>query len=454
MILRLINKFVSRDIFNDSRWRKIRQSLFGLGILKIINLCISLLLVPLTLQYLGPLKYGVWLTLSSIVGWTVFFDFGLSNGMRNKLGEALAENNIELAKSIISTTFYILLFVSSFLYGTFWFVFPFLDWVKILNAPTQLSDINLLVISAYSFFILKFISGIIITILVTDQRPATAELINTIAASLSLLAIYLLTIFSEGSLLYVGLSMTAFAALIPLLASIWFFQKNYRNLRPSYKAFNLKEVNSLSSQGVQFFLIQVSGLVLFTTDNVIITHLFGPEEVVPYNISFKIFSYIILAYGVVMAPLWSVYTEAYYKNDSGWIEATLKKMLVIWLVFVSITIFLFFYSDDVYSMWVGDTIEVPKLLSLFMGTYVLLHTFNMIFVTFIFATSKLRMQTYISVFGAFINLPLSYIFAISLGFGSAGVILATVICGSINLVFGPIQSHRLLKNKATGIWVR
>lgn len=454
MILQLIIKFVSSDIFNDSRWKKIKQSVFGLGILKAINLCISLLIVPLTLQYLGPLKYGVWLTLSSIVGWTVFFDFGLSNGMRNKLGEALADSNVEMARSIISTTFCILLLVSCVLYSTFWFVFPFLDWAKILNAPTQLADISVLVISVYSFFILKFISGIIITILVTDQRPATAELINTIAASFSLLAIYLLTIFSEGSLLYVGLSMTAFAALIPLLSSIWFFQKSYRNLRPSYKAFNLKQVNSLSLQGLQFFLIQVSGLVLFTTDNVIITHLFGPEEVVPYNISFKVFSYIIVAYGVVMAPLWSVYTEAYHQNDSGWIEATLKKMLAIWLVFVSITLLLFFYSDNVYGMWVGDQIKVSKLLSLFMGTYVLLHTFNMIFVTFIFATGKLRMQTYISIFGALINLPLSYIFAVNLGFGSAGVIFATVICGSFNLVFGPIQSHKLIKNKATGIWVR
>ncbi len=43
-------------------------------ILKGISIIISFLLVPLTIDYLNPSEYGIWLTLSSILGWINLFD--------------------------------------------------------------------------------------------------------------------------------------------------------------------------------------------------------------------------------------------------------------------------------------------------------------------------------------------------------------------------------------------
>ena len=53
---------------------------------------ISLLLVPLTIDYLNPTQYGIWITLMSVIAWFNFFDIGLGNGLRNKFATAKAEN--------------------------------------------------------------------------------------------------------------------------------------------------------------------------------------------------------------------------------------------------------------------------------------------------------------------------------------------------------------------------
>lgn len=45
-----------------------------------LSIIISLLLVPVTLNYLNSYEYGVWLTLSSILVWINYFDIGLGNG--------------------------------------------------------------------------------------------------------------------------------------------------------------------------------------------------------------------------------------------------------------------------------------------------------------------------------------------------------------------------------------
>lgn len=68
------------------------------------SVVVQLLLVPLTLACLGVYENGVWLTISSVLLWIDNLDVGLGNGLRNKLAVCLAENNIEKARQMVSST--------------------------------------------------------------------------------------------------------------------------------------------------------------------------------------------------------------------------------------------------------------------------------------------------------------------------------------------------------------
>jgi len=71
-------------------------------------LILSFLMVPLNLEYLGNLKYGIWATLFSIISWVTFFDLGLGNGMKNKVTEALSKKDFQSAREYISTAYFLI----------------------------------------------------------------------------------------------------------------------------------------------------------------------------------------------------------------------------------------------------------------------------------------------------------------------------------------------------------
>ena len=93
----------------------LRNNILLSSFVKIAGLCVSFLIVPITLTYLAPEQYGIWMTLSSILFWFSFFDVGLGNGMRNYLAQAIAEKNYEKGQTYLSTTLILLSVIALFL---------------------------------------------------------------------------------------------------------------------------------------------------------------------------------------------------------------------------------------------------------------------------------------------------------------------------------------------------
>ena len=93
----------------------VKKNIAGALVLKCISILISLQVVPLTIDYINPTKYGIWLTLSSIIAWLSYFDLGFAHGFRNRFAESKAKGDIKLAKEYISTTYIVLFLLFSFI---------------------------------------------------------------------------------------------------------------------------------------------------------------------------------------------------------------------------------------------------------------------------------------------------------------------------------------------------
>jgi len=123
----------------SSRSKKIATNVaisFGF---KGVDIVSNLLLVPILLNYLGEVKYGVWITVGSSLMWFFFLDAGLGNGLRNKLSEAIAQYNNEVAKSLVSTAYFLLATISIVLFIFFIVLNTLLDWGTIFNINQGLS---------------------------------------------------------------------------------------------------------------------------------------------------------------------------------------------------------------------------------------------------------------------------------------------------------------------------
>jgi len=415
------------------------------------NILVTLMLVPLTIHYIKPTQYGIWLTLSSIIGWFSFFDIGLGNGLRNKFAEAVAKGEHEQARIYVSTTYAILASIISVALLLFFAINPFLNWSKILNTPPEMArELSLLAMIIFVFFSMQFVLQLISTVLQANQQPAKASLFGFFGSLFSLTVIYVLTKTTSGNLLYLGLSLGFTPVLVLTASSLWFYTHQYKRYRPSFKYVNFSYARGLMGLGLKFFILQVGAIAVYETSNLIISQLFGPAQVTPYNIAYKYFGIIAMVFGITMTPFWSAFTEAWVKKDFAWIRNTMRKLNLLWALIVVVTIFMLTFSDFFFRLWVGKEVTVPISISLVLAAYFIINARNMIYMYFLNGVGKIKLQLYFSILGMILNVPL----AVYLGkkIGVHGVILSTLILNSISMVWTVIQYNKIINNKATGIW--
>ena len=149
-------------------------------VLKCISILVSLQVVPLTIGYVNPTKYGIWLTLSSIIAWLSYFDLGFAHGFRNRFAEAKAKGDMKLAKEYVSTTYAVLFLLFSVILLITLVVNNYLDWSRILNIdPVYKDELSLVFGLLACFFCLNIVASVFTTMLTADQKPALASLIST-----------------------------------------------------------------------------------------------------------------------------------------------------------------------------------------------------------------------------------------------------------------------------------
>ncbi|MDE6866102.1 MAG: LPS biosynthesis flippase, partial [Muribaculaceae bacterium] len=130
----------------DGRTVKARKNILASMALKGLDGLVYLLFVPVTLGYLKPYEYGVWLTLNSILVWIDSFDIGLGNGMRNKLAQAVANGDKDRGRTYVSTTFYMLILLMLGLVVAGTLLQPLVDWYSILHTNSaEVGQLNSIV---------------------------------------------------------------------------------------------------------------------------------------------------------------------------------------------------------------------------------------------------------------------------------------------------------------------
>jgi O-antigen/teichoic acid export membrane protein len=423
-----------------------KKNILSLIFLKGYSVVVSFALIPLTLKLLDQYQFGVWITLFNVLSWISIFDIGIGNGLRNKFSEALAIGNLKEAKAYVSTAYFLMIGISVLLIILFLIPWYIVDWTKVFNVPKYLGeDLFLLVGIAFYLTSIQFTLKLIGTLLTASHRPSLSALIGTISNTLIFLTLLFLKPLVNGSLFAVGLIYMGVPLLVFIFASLYFFNHQFNEVSPTIKFFEKEKVRSLFSLGSQFFIIQIAVLVIFTTDSLIITHTLSPKEVTPYNVVLRYFGIVTMAVGIFMTPFWSAYTEAASKNEFNWIKSILKKQLKAMFFVFLLVLALLFSAKWLIPLWLQENISISPLLLIGMAGFTLVVVWNNVFSFLLNGLSITRVQTYTSLVGTLVNIPLSVYFAQI--WGNGGVILATIISISFFAVFGSRQAYSYLKSK-------
>ena len=449
-----MNKLLSKLIdINDKRSNILRKNIFGSFFLRLVDVLIDFLLVPISLAYLTQTDYGIWLTINSIVNWMNFFDIGISHGYRNKLAIALSNKDYSLAKTYTSTAYAIVGAISLVIGLICLLSIPLVNWENMLNTPNnynnQLTIVMLLVAASFT---IRLTLKIITSVFLAHQMPFWRNLINTITKTFTLVLIVLAGYFTNKNLVIFALIQSLMPLLILVISTIIFFNKRYKHIRPNISFFNKNVIKDLLGLGINFFVIQLAATMLFATDNFIISHVLSPSDVAPYMITLKYFGVFSIIFVIIKTPYWSAFTDAYQKRDYKWIKKSISTLNYIWLAGILFIFVLFIAFDKVKIFWVGPDIKTPLQLVCQCALFVLLQAYSSIYTSFLNGIGKLRLVMSTGIFTLIINIPLSIYFAVNLNMGSAGILLATNCSLLLYVITRRIQYQKIIKNKAYGIW--
>lgn len=443
------------------RWSKssersrlaLKNIILSLG-LKGWNIIVSIVMIPMTINYLDPTQYGIWLTISSIVTWAQFFDLGLANGFKNKFAEAKAKGDIQLAREYVSTTYCTLAIITTVIMGVICLLNLGINWSDFLNVSAEYQPILQKVFAILIIiFCMNMVANVFNKLAEADQRPAIASVIGSIGQILSLLSIFILTKVSSGSLIKLATYVSSIPLVTMIVASMILFRfSSYKTYRPSIKLFRPKLIKSILNLGIQFFLIYLCILVVFQLMNIILTREVGPIAVTEYQVAHRYFSVLYMISVIVVTPMWAAFTDAYTREDYGWMKSTIQKLEKFLLLMGVTLVICCLLSPWVFHIWIGDSVHVPILLSVAVAIFIFSQIGTAIFTQVMCGLGHMRIQFLIYLGFAIISFPIMTYCCRWLG--APGIVIVPTLVYLCQTVICRIQVWKVINKKATGIWLK
>lgn len=422
-------------------------------VFKALGMLCSLIIVPLTINYVDDEKYGIWIAMTSIMYFFMFSDAGLGNGMRNYLTEAVSMNDRNKARSYFSTGTFVLMGVAAVLFLVTTPVVFALDMNKVFNTTTLDSkSLSVILCIASGFTLLQFVTKNVNIAYISMQRYAVSDLINFLISLCSLLVIWILAKTTQGNLLYIVVTFTFMPILIHVIASISLF-RSHPEFRLSLASVDVNLAKQIVKKGLGFFVIQITScLLIFGSANLLMSHYCGPVQVTVYNVAYKLFSVLFIGYTIIVSPLWNAYTDATVKDDYLWIKKTFNRSLLTWAGSVVAGLVLLALSGWIYKEWIGDSVAVPLSVSAAVLGYICMFNLNNCATALINGLNMIYVQIITSV--VLSVLYIIAVFCIKGEYGIVGISLAMIFAYMLMSAVHLLQCYLIINKKAKGIWIK
>ncbi len=438
-------------IQGQSRSAMVKKNIIASFGIKGVSILVSFALVPMTIGYVSSELYGVWLTLSSILTWLCFLDIGFSQGLKNKLAEAIALGDWTRGKSLVSTTYFMMLLIFIPVCLLLEAIIPLIDWCYLLNVNFQYqNEIKQTMGVLIAFACLQMIVNVLVSVIAAFQKVALSNSFSVIGNMISLVIISVLTKVCPPSLLALAFSLAAMPIFVTIIASIILYSGKFKSVAPSVRSINCSYIRDLFGLGYKFFIINIQVVVLYQSTNVLISYVSSPEEVATYNIAYKLLNIAMMTFVIISGPLWPAYTDAYARGDFEWMKNMRKKMKLVLFYTVLGCFSIALLSTPIYKFWIGGKIEIPFTMTLIVAVYVSVYCWMKLNTTLLVGIGKIHVETITVVIGMLIHVPLSLF--LSKFFSAYGVITSMILVNLLYAIVFGFQVRMILNKKAKGLW--
>ena len=408
------------------RYRRAAFSSAAAGVGRGIQILTLLISIPLAVGYLGPERYGLWATISSLVALLAFADAGLGNGLVSAVSEADGRGDTDAARTHVSSAFFMLLVLALALGTAFALAYPFVpwDWLYNVKSPVAVREAGV----ATAVFAACFLATLPASVVERTQLGYQEGYVNGVWAALGSvvgLVGVVTAIALEASLPWLVLALAGAPLAALVMNGAVLFARRRPWLRPRVRLVTAASVRRLVRLGAMFFVLQLAVAVAFTSDNIVVARLLGPEAVTEYSVAMRLFTVAPMLLVLLFNPLWPAYGEAVARGDVRWVKVTLARSLAL---AVAVTLvasgILVAFGVEIVHLWVGSAVTPTFWLLLGLGAWAVLTAAGNALAMFLNGVNVITFQAVSAVVMATTALVAKIVFGGI--FGLPGIIWGTV----------------------------
>ncbi len=285
--------------------------------------------VPLTVGYLGKERYGIWLTINSILQWAYVGSMGFAgNALVNRLSEADGREDRRQAQELVATAFWSLTGLALCMSMAFVALSGWIDWSSVFNTSSPPGELRIAMTLAVICYALTFPVSMIDAVYLGHQEAYVGNAWNVAGSLASLAALFLVTQISGGLPLLVG-ALFGVRLIVSVGNACYAFLVRYPWLRPAPRLATRRAFSSLMALGSRYFVAQVSGIGMFQSQPIIITQVLGSSAVAVFGTVQRLLTLPLLVVQALTFPLLPAYGEARARGDWPWIRRTLRRSVAV-----------------------------------------------------------------------------------------------------------------------------
>ncbi|MBT9257619.1 hypothetical protein KMZ32_18445 [Phycicoccus sp. MAQZ13P-2] len=330
----------------DARRRRVRTllggvvtSVFSRGLAALT----PLLLVPISLDYLGAEGYGAWSAALAVTSLMLFADLGLGTGLMTRLGQLSAGTpedggrHAQLARAYVTNAYVMAAFIVVLGWSLLLLTTQVVPWARFLGAD----DPHDPAVSAIAVVTLAaFLGNIVASLVVRIQYGIGQQAVSNIwqgAASITSLGAALLAVkLDVGPGAFVAWCAFAPVGIASLNTATFFLvSQDGRRIRPSLHLYSSTVLRELLRLGSRFLLVTVLLTICTQIDPWLVAHTAALADVPTFAVPARIFALIGTLTLTLTQPLWPLHAQALAHHDVEWVSTITRRMTVVTLSIVA-----------------------------------------------------------------------------------------------------------------------
>lgn len=239
---------------SKERYRRVAFTALASTAARGISIFTSLISVPLTIRYLGVERYGLWMTISSVIAMLGFADLGMGNGLMNAISEANGQDDSKAARTYVSSSFFMLLGIAILILVGSAVIYPFIHWGQVFSVRSELAtqEAGLAMAAFVLCFALNMPLGVVQRVQLGYQEGFASNLWQCLGSVFGLFGV-LVAIHVKGGLPWLVLAAAGSPVLAALLNGVFLFGREHPQLRPDWKSVTWKAVRKIFRLGMLFY---------------------------------------------------------------------------------------------------------------------------------------------------------------------------------------------------------